>query len=100
MIVCLTEAAEYDLERIGDYIAQDSPQRAITFVRELRDKCLGLADVPLAFPLVPRYEARGIRRRIHGNYLIFYRVDADEIVIVHILHGAMDYAAILCQDEA
>ncbi|MHC5232748.1 type II toxin-antitoxin system RelE/ParE family toxin [Brucella sp. LJL56] len=48
-----------------------------------------------AFPLVPRYEKQGIRRKIHGNYLIFYRVDADQLVVVHILHGARDYAAII-----
>lgn len=99
MIVHLTDKAIYELERIGDYIAQDSPRRALTFVRELREKCLGMADIPLAFPLVPHYEAHGVRRRVHGNYLIFYRVEADRVVVLHVLHGAMDYAAILFQDE-
>ncbi len=100
MIVHLTGEAEHELECIGDYIAQDSPKRALTFVRELREKCLDLADMPLAFPLLPRYGVHGIRRRVHGNYLIFYRVEADRVVVLHGLHGAMDYAAILFQDEA
>lgn len=95
MIVELTREAERDLERIGDYIARDNPARAVTFLRELRDKCLGLAEMPERFPLVPRYEAVGVRRRVHGRYLIFYRVEADRVAVVHVLHGAQDYEAIL-----
>jgi toxin ParE1/3/4 len=44
---------------------------------------------------VPRYEALGVRRRGHGRYLIFYRVDPNAVVIVHVLHGAQDYEEIL-----
>jgi plasmid stabilization system protein ParE len=50
------------------------------------------------FPLVPRYEKRGVRRRVHGSYLIFYRVSDAEVVVVHVLHGAMDFSAILFPD--
>ena len=65
MIVDLSAEAEHDLEAIGDYIARDNPHRAISFIRELRTKCLDLADVSEGFPLVPRYEAQGVRRRVH-----------------------------------
>ncbi|NWB31560.1 type II toxin-antitoxin system RelE/ParE family toxin [Pseudomonas gingeri] len=37
MIVQLTDEAEGDLERIGDYITQDNPLRALSFINELRD---------------------------------------------------------------
>jgi toxin ParE1/3/4 len=47
---------------------------------------------------VPRYEHWGIRRCVHGNYLIFYRVRADAVDIVHVLHGAMDYESMLFPD--
>lgn len=95
MIVKLSAEAERDLEDIGDYIARDDPERAIGFIRELRSKCLELAKFPRRFPILARYEAQGIRHRVHGNYLIFYRVEADRVVVVHVLHGAMDYRAIL-----
>jgi plasmid stabilization system protein ParE len=98
MIVRILPAAETELEAIGDYIARDNPRRAVSFVRELRDKCLGLADMTLAFPLVPRYEDRGVRHRVYGNYQIFYRVvgqPAERIDIIHVLHGARNYASIL-----
>ncbi|MBO9622338.1 MAG: type II toxin-antitoxin system RelE/ParE family toxin [Sphingomonas sp.] len=95
MIVRITAEAERDVEAIGDFIALDNPERALRFVAELRDLCLGLADFPERFPLVPRYEAQGIRRRLHGNYLIFYRATAEEVTVLHVVHGAQDYAAIL-----
>lgn len=95
MIVKFTAAAEADLEAISDYIAQDNPARAISFVRALYRSCTELADLPEAWPIIPRYEHHGIRRRVHGRYLIFYRVAADQIVVLHVLNGAMDVEAIL-----
>lgn len=92
MDVHFTAKARDDLLKIGDFIAQDSPIRAISFIDELEEKCLSIADSPKAFSLVPRYEAHGIRRRVHGNYLIFYRVEAERVVIIHVLHGALDYS--------
>lgn len=95
MIVELTAAAEADLESIGDYIARDNPVRASSFVREIHRSCLDIADMPEAWPVVPRYEHHSIRRRVHGRYLIFYRVGAGRITILHVLNGAMDVEAIL-----
>lgn len=95
MIVVVTETAEADLERIGDYIAVDNPVRALSFVQAPRERCEGLAEMPRLFPLVPRYEHLGIRRRIHGSYLIFYRIVGDTIQVLHVLHSAMNYEAIL-----
>ena len=98
MIVVFTDEAEADLEQIGDYIALDNPGRAISFVEELIDRCLTLAEMPRAFALVPRYEHTGVRRLAHGRYLIFYRIGANSIEVLHILNGAMDYEPILFPD--
>lgn len=95
MIVELTANAEADLESIADFIARDNPVRALSFVRELYRSCLDLAEMPEAWPIVPRYEHHGIRRRVHGRYLIFYRIGAERITILHILNSAMDVEAIL-----
>ena len=95
MIVRLTDEAERDLEAIGDYVAKDNPERSASFVGELRAKRLDLAHFPNRFPPVPRYETQGVRHRVHGNYLIFYRAGAEEVVVLHVLHGAMDYAPLL-----
>ena len=95
MIVVITDEAEADLEHIGDRIAEHSPARAVSFIQELRAKCLSLADRPYAFRLVPRHEHSDIRRRIHGRYLTFYRINGDTIEVVHVLNGAMNYEPLL-----
>lgn len=95
MRVHFTEEAERDLEAIGDYIASDNPERAITFVMELRDACLGLARMPKRFPLAAGFEDRQVRRRGYGSYLIFYRIEANKIDVLHVLYGAQDWGRIL-----
>ena len=95
MKVAFTEAANQDLLAIGDHIALDSPLRAREFIRLLRRQALRLRDGPRAFPLVPRYESKGIRRRVVRDYLVFYRVDPEAVTIIHILHGARDYESLL-----
>lgn len=94
-----TEAAETQLEEIGDYIAQDNPERAITFIQDMRERCRSLSAFPSRFPLVERFEQNGIRKFAHGNYLIFFRIEGTTVVIVHVLHAARDYTAILSSRE-
>jgi toxin ParE1/3/4 len=93
--VLLTDAALADLSAIALHIASSNPARALSFIDELEAACQGLADTPERFAIVPRYEAMGVRRRVHGNYLIFYRVCAPQVEVLHILHGAMDHDAVL-----
>lgn len=100
MRVVFTEAAETDLETAGDYIALSNPFRAVSYIRELRGKSQELREMPHAFPLLPNHESTGIRRRVHGNYLIFYRINVQTVEILRVLHGAMDYERqIFPQDE-
>jgi addiction module RelE/StbE family toxin len=95
MRVVITAAAKADLLAIRRYIEADNPNRAVSFVEELLDRCLALADTPRAYPLVPRYERFGIRRCVHGNYLIFYRLQPEQIEVIHVLKGARDIEALL-----
>lgn len=98
MKVVFTDEAREDLKRIGDYIAQDNPSRARSFVAELVEKARQIGAAPQGFAVVPRYAHMNVRRRVHGSYLIFYRADEDRVSILHILHGAQDYEALLFPD--
>jgi plasmid stabilization system protein ParE len=84
-----------DLSVIQDFIAVDSPRRALSFTNELIAECRALESMSLAFQLVPNREKSGIRRRACGRYLIFYRIRADDIEIIRILSGARDYDVML-----
>ncbi len=99
MRVVLSAQAKADLREIAFYIARHNKVRAISFVRELQRKATEIGEMPRAFPVVPRYEHHSVRRRVHRDYLIFYRVETSRIFVIHILHGARDYAALLFPDD-
>ena len=88
-----------EIAEIDAVISQTNPARADRLLDALDRACDGLADMPRRFQLVPRFEREGIRRRIVEDYLIFYRIDRDAVQILHILHGATDYAVRLMQDK-
>ena len=85
-------AAIADLEEIGDYIARDNLRRAASFVAELRHQCVKLTRSPEGYRLRPEL-GDGIRSCAYGNYVIFFTIQADMLLIIRILHGAMDIAA-------
>ncbi|MEO5334857.1 MAG: type II toxin-antitoxin system RelE/ParE family toxin [Magnetococcus sp. YQC-5] len=99
MNVVISSAAKADLVDIAAFIRLHNPERALTFIDDLLDCCAALADMPHAYPLVPRYEHLGIRRYVHQHYVIFYRVTKDLVEIIHIVHGARNYDAILFNNE-
>jgi plasmid stabilization system protein ParE len=45
--------------------------------------------------LVPRDERFGIRRCVHGDDLMVYRLQPEQIEVIHILQGARDIEALL-----
>ncbi len=84
----ITKKAQTDLREIALFIARDSPRRAVTFINELTRKCEEIALMAEAFPLVEGREHHGLRRRVYKNYLIFYYVKNNRVLIVHVLNGA------------
>ena len=90
--VSFTPLAEADLEGIGDYIAQDNPRRALSYLAELRSQCAKIALAPLAYRARPEFD-KHLRSCAHGHHVIFFQpVDAD-VLIVRILHEAQDTRA-------
>ena len=89
MKVRLSPTANADLEAIGDYIAGDNPGRARSFVRELLAHCAEIGNAPKAH--APRPDlGRAVRCCPHGNYLILYRIVADEVLVSRIVHASRD----------
>lgn len=81
-----------DLETIGDYISQDSPENALRFIQTLRGQCQKICLAPLAY--VARLELEsGLRSCVHGRYVIFFRPIKDLVRIERILHSAIDLTA-------
>ena len=95
MQVEITAEAERDLYDIARHVARDSPAKAAEFIDRLRDACAGLSEFPNRFAFVRRYEHLKIRHRVVGSYLIFYRIESEKVVILHVRHGANDYSDLL-----
>jgi plasmid stabilization system protein ParE len=97
--VILSRNAERDLEEIGDWISHDNPERAVSFVAELREACKAIGSSPRGYPLVDQARDPTLRRKVHGNYLIFFDIGTKTIDVLHILHGARDYAQVIFPGE-
>ena len=92
MKLVLSRRAERGLARIGVWIGRDNPERAVSYVEELRAECRGLLVYPRRFPLVvPGSDAP----KRHGNDLILYRVDDDTVRITAIEHASRDLSDLL-----
>ncbi|OWQ88432.1 hypothetical protein CDN99_16365 [Roseateles aquatilis] len=96
----LTEASA-DLDSIAEYIGQNNPRRARSFIHELRQKIFGLSTMAASFRVVPRYAASELRRRVHDPYQIFYIADVElgVVHVVRVLHSARDTDPLLVRYE-
>jgi toxin ParE1/3/4 len=88
MKLIFTDGAKADLRSIALNIARDNISRAKSFSKELRTSCRKLSEHPLRFASVSGHI--NVRKRVHGNYVIFYRVNDVSIDILHIRHGSME----------
>jgi toxin ParE1/3/4 len=80
-------AALADLKAIALFIAEDNPDRAASFVDELRRKATDIVERPASYPARDELSL-GLRAARLGRYLIFFRTATDEVQIVRVLHGA------------
>jgi toxin ParE1/3/4 len=66
--------------------------RAKSFARELHEAAESLGLFPESNPTVGTIDGFLVRRKVYGNYLIFYTVQPKHIDVLRILHGAQDYS--------
>ena len=66
---------------------------ATQFIREIEAAFDPIRRFPFAAPTRDRLAPR-LRLTFHGAYAVYYRPLADAVVIVRVLHGARDVAAL------
>ena len=89
MGVRFTPQAGTDLEEIGDYIALANPVRARGFVVELRKQCEKISRNPRGYRARPEL-AEDLHSCVFRRYVILYQTDGVNVLIVRLLHEAMD----------
>jgi toxin ParE1/3/4 len=92
MKVVYTRDSQIDLLKIHEWIHKDNSQRATSFIDELEEACETLSFLPLGFPIVFSTDSGSVRRRVYGNYLIFYRAELDKVVVLRVGHAAQDWS--------
>ena len=80
--------AQNDLNRIIDYIAQDSLEYALLFYEQVREKVENLTQFPKMGRKVPELDDPNIRELILRNYRLIYQILGEKIQIVRLLHGS------------
>jgi plasmid stabilization system protein ParE len=80
--------ASADLLAAHDWYEQRSPGLGKDFVRMVDAATAGLARQPDLFPPMHRGLRRVLVRRF--PYAVFYRIDADAVRVIAVLHAKMD----------
>jgi toxin ParE1/3/4 len=92
MKVFVSDKADADLLQLFSYLNGHDPAVAEATVGDIHKKFESLTR----FPFIGRERsslARGIRSVVAGNYIIFYVVESDRIIIVRVLDGRRDLDA-------
>jgi toxin ParE1/3/4 len=86
--VVWTENAIGHLVAIYGHIAKDSPFYAQKMVDRLTRRSQQITDFPQSGRTVPEYDAPDVRELIERPYRIVYRIQADRIDVLAVIHGA------------
>ena len=84
-----TDEAADDLQRIVDYISHYDLDAAL----KLRHRVMACAERLTDFPyMFTRGRVPGTREALaHPNYILVYRVEADAVEILSVLHARQQY---------
>jgi plasmid stabilization system protein ParE len=80
------EAVE-DLESIASYIERDSPFYARAVVSRIVELADQLRQFPNAGRVVPELNDPLVRERFVYSYRVIYRLQAERILVVAVVHG-------------
>ena len=85
--VIWTEPALQDLDQIADYISLDNPGAAKKLVRRCFDKVDSLNQHPKLGRSVPELKQSVYRQSVLSPCRIFYRIEGEEIYIIHVMRA-------------
>jgi plasmid stabilization system protein ParE len=85
----LSRFVEGDLEAIADFIAEDNPQRAVSFIHEIWHAIARIGKQPLLYQLRPEI-GEGARLAVVGRYVVLFRVVVRTVRIERVVYGGRD----------
>jgi len=88
--VLWTDSAAAQIRAIHNYIAQTSPDYALSIVDRLTTRSIQIASFPFSGRMVPEYEMNEVREVIEGRYRIIYLILPKEVHVLAVIHGARE----------
>ncbi len=77
-----------DVRRVFEFIANDAPFRAATFIEELIHSIDRLESFPLSGRIIPEINIPDYREVIFRNYRIMYTIRNSVIEVLRVVHSA------------
>jgi toxin ParE1/3/4 len=87
----ISRKADADIERICEHIAEDNPDAADRLDEQIHRAIQLLAKFPGLGHTRPDVTDKRYLFRAVGNYLIAYRMEHKELVVVRVVHGSRDF---------
>ena len=94
MRVEFSKYVEDDLDGIAEYIAVDSPRRAVSFIHEITDQIRHIGHGPQLYQLRPDI-GEDVRLAVVGSYVILFWIDGDVVRVERVVHGSRLLAPLL-----
>ena len=95
--VLWTDATRLDLERIVEFIAEESRANALTSLVRLERRCRTLAALPERGRIVPELRAVDVFTLIEGPWRIVYRNDVDRVHVMAVLDARRELSGLLLE---
>ncbi len=95
--VRLSPEARQDLLDIADYVNTLSPEAAIRYYDEIIREILSLDEMPARYPRPHdlALAVKGYRYLVVRDYLVFYVISQDRVLVRRILYGKRNYTDLL-----
>ena len=96
----VSDPAKTDIDKILDYLAQEaSVETSLRFADKIDTELSRLAATGHS-GVSREWLSHGLRLTLIASYAVYFRVTSTEIVIVRVIHGSRDIAAIDFEDPA
>lgn len=93
-----SHTAATDVEAIMEYLRHSSPFYSKQFILKVRTAAKNLKTFPERGRHIPEYSDSDLREIFVDSFRLFYRVSAEEVEIVGVVHMARDISQLLVSD--
>lgn len=98
----ISPQANFDLIEIGDYIANElhNPRSALSVISKIKKNVFALEEFPeMGTSIDVKKGSTPYRYIVCGNYMAFYHLDDNSVMIDRVLYGRRDYLGLLFGSE-